>query len=263
MGVHGGIQRYLYWSDRRVRSVLEDQGVRILEKRQRKIATPNLRSFLPTAEWTSETSAATRPELAAKVEAVFGQEAVFDLGSPAPITFAKGTGTVVFGEFAGGRSSLALMYTSQSNPDGTRVAVCLFGSLENYADFVVAAGAPSKTGWTSSAAAGIWRFLAEEGRVTPSNWETEEYMAREAVNLALRQGTRGRTAPQDRGYVYGDVIDTGEWFAEIFLDYDMTSTDSGPADGHHRVLLGAPLWLRTASPSEIDLYRDPKARRRR
>jgi hypothetical protein len=258
-----GVQRYIYWSERRVRSLLDDQGIRIIEKRQRKISTPNIRGFLPTGEWAQETPSLTKPELAARLERAIESDCVTDLNSPAPIRFAKGIGTTVFGEFAGvdDKPTHALIYTTCPSETGANVGVCLFGSVENYAEFAVAADA-QRTGWTSSAAHSIYRFLLEECKVTSSRWETKEMMAREAIKVTTRQGESGlfpietQRNPWNRGYTYGDTLDKGEWCAEIFLDVDLSKTASGPQEGHDRVLVGAPLWLRTPTPTAIRLYSD-------
>ncbi|WP_370933106.1 hypothetical protein [Amycolatopsis sp. cg13] len=254
-----GVRRYVYWANRRVLSILEDQGVSLAERRQRKISTPNIKSFLPVVEWTAESSSLTRPQLAAKIESVLSEEVVSDLESPAPICFARGVGPVAFGEFVGAEESRAMMYIPQKSSRGDLAAVCLFGSVENYADFVSPPGGPPRRGWTSSAAGSIYRFLQSECRVTPSRWENRENMAREAVKVAAFQGLYDQPAKvdsPDRGYMYGDVLHGGEWFAEIYQDLDLAETSGGPQDGHGRVLIGAPLWLRTAAPSEMRLYAD-------
>ncbi|MEU5847287.1 hypothetical protein [Saccharopolyspora shandongensis] len=241
--------------------MLEDQGVHILEKKQRKYSTPNVRGFLPALEWSSEISSLTRPELAQKAERTLGQNVVGELSGPRPVTFVKGIGEVVFGEFAGTgtESGRALLYATKDTSDGHSVAICLFGSMDNYADFVVSAGAPIKTGWTCSSAPSIYRFIEDECRITPS-WESVEELARGAVKVACAQGENGflpewrRRNSWNRGFTYGDVLGVGEWLAEVYLDFDFTETLAGPESGHHRVLIGAPLWLRTPTPEAIRIY---------
>ncbi|WP_409462024.1 hypothetical protein [Amycolatopsis sp. GA6-003] len=254
-----GVRRYIYWANRRVLGILGDQGVGLNDRKQRKISTPNIKSFLPVVEWVVEYSSLTKPQLASKVESVLGDEVVSDLGSPAPICFARGQGSVAFGEFVGADTDMAMMYIPQRSSRGDITAVCLFGSVENYSDFVSPADGPVERGWTSSASGSIYKFLQSECRVTPSRWENRENMAREAVKIAAFQGLYDQPAKVDhpqRGYMYGDVLHGGEWFAEIYQDFDLAETLGGPQDGHGRVLIGAPLWLRTATPSEMRLYSD-------
>ncbi|KFU78455.1 hypothetical protein SAMN04489729_6874 [Amycolatopsis lurida] len=261
MTEYGGVQRYLYWSDRLVGKYLDDLGVRVMEKRQRKISTPNIRGFLPAVEWSEEGPAVTRPDLAAKLERGLGQSVVDTFASPPPVHFARGVGDVVFGEFVGTEPGRAVMYTTVSEPDGGRIAVCLFGSVHNYADFVADSGAPSQHGWTCSEAGSIRRFLDEECRVRPS-WASEEELARDAVKVACSQGEDGavpvarRRCGWHRGHTYGDTGEVGEWLAEIYCDFDFRKTQLGPQDGHDRVLIGAPFWLRTPSLRAIRLYAD-------
>ena len=57
------------------------------------------------------------------------------------VTFATGKGTVVFGEFVGlNEESLGIgsVFTSEQSADGLQTAICLFGSMANFTDYLPA-----------------------------------------------------------------------------------------------------------------------------
>ena len=85
-------------------------------------------------------------------------------------------------------------------------------------------------------------------------------MAIEALKIAKTQGltyeSGDRVEAWLRGHTYGDLLDA-EWFAEVFLDI---SFDGCTHDGCNRVLVGAPLWIRTPSLRSIRMYSDFKRR---
>jgi hypothetical protein len=144
MGERGGVQRYIYWSERRVRALLNDQNVTVPDKQLRRWLTPSFGKFVPRFEQTNERQTATRPRLAKLVEETLGQVAVSDLDGPAPIHYAKGYSQVVFGKFVVSNvAERALMFTTVRTEGGTEVAVCMFGSMDNYLDYVTAAGRKS------------------------------------------------------------------------------------------------------------------------
>jgi len=147
------------------------------------------------------------------------------------------------------------MYTECLGGSGEVVGVCLFGSTDNYAEFVTEGGRPEQYGWTSSASIAVLKFL-QEGIIDRGFPTTEEGMAIEALKIAKTQGltyeSGDRVEAWLRGHTYGDVLDA-EWFAEVFLD---VSFDGCTHDGCNRVLVGAPLWIHTPSLRSIRMYSD-------
>jgi hypothetical protein len=140
------------------------------------------------------------------------------------------------------------------------VAVCLFGTLDNYADFMPDPSVRSHGSWISSAAPDILRFLHTRGLDDAVICRSQEDLAREAVRIALFQGDRGpytdRSIGYNRRFTHGETNETGEWCAEIYSDVDLTTTKLGPEEGFSRVLVGAPIWVRTPALRCIDLYAD-------
>lgn len=152
----------------------------------------------------------------------------------------------------------ALIYASVPVEHGDPVAVCLFGSLENYADFVVEAGARRGDGWTSSAAGDIERFLSTRQSENGDIYHSDEEIAREAVKVCCRQGEKVSSANgrkgHNRNFTYGETRGVSEWCAEIYRDIDLSTSKFGPQYGHSRVLIGAPLRVRTSTLRNILLY---------
>src|SRR5205807_4291095 len=125
------------------------------------------------------------------VEKGLGPSIVSTFDRPDRTLFARGRGTVTFGEFVGidGKSlGMASVFTNTRNSDGTRTAICLFGSITNFTDYVPTDRASSWEGWTSSAAPYIDRFLNKDCRVGVEFMSREE-LASAALDVLLKQGS--------------------------------------------------------------------------
>lgn len=254
------LQRYLYWSDRRVRSVLQDVGF-IPTDRQRTMTTSAqpLGRFGMTLS-SEELRPWTRPELARIIERRVGRDAARCLDGITRIRWAKGAGTIDFNEFMphsdGRPAERTMMYTSSTAKDGTLIGVCLFGKSESYDAFTVER---RPDGWHSSGEPDVLRFLQQRDPEGPFD---PEYVALSALTIAHHPASVHR-----EGLTFGDVDHQCEWFAEIYLDFKFSSpitNHSEALDGHSRVLVGAPLWVRTppTKPSLWHRLRGTKAGRR-
>jgi hypothetical protein len=287
---------YLYWSERRTGKFLEDNGIE-LPSVTYSIGTPGFKA-LPTFSKSTTRKGALRPQVASRIERKLGQSAVTAFESPGPISYAKGTGSMVFGEFrtfsvdTEGRQPAVIFTAGDYGRERGSVAICLFGSMDNFAGYIQKAGARYPDGWYSSDAPYVFQFLqsgALPGRVTP------EYMAMSALTIAISQGNnpytgqdnptisnldllrlwsegrpleelwppRSTSTPDDptgfdrpwlRGFTYGDLQDSAEWLAQIYLDVDLVKTGGKRREGFRRVLVGAPFWIRTANPQALSLY---------
>jgi hypothetical protein len=176
--------------------------------------------------------------------------------------FAKGRGSVVFGEFVGtGGESLGMasIFTSERTADGMQTAVCLFGRMTNFADYLPEGELSRRGGWTSSAAPYIKEFIETECR-TGVSFMTREQLAGAALDVSLKQGMHQSGAqgqlPWNREFTYGDVQDEAQWCAQIY--YDVLVGESNEYvdswEGYHRVLIGAPLWVRTPRLRALRIY---------
>jgi hypothetical protein len=142
------------------------------------------------------------------------------------------------------------------------VDVCLFGSMDNFSGYIQKADF-NAAGWTSSAWYAIEELLATRGRANTSQWDDEESRAVEALKIATGQGITGHISdhkdrPWTRGFTVG-CADDADWFAEVYVDvlldkdrWDFDEDD--PEYGAERIIIGAPLWIRTALSRPVTLY---------
>jgi len=259
VGELGGIGRYAYWSDRRIRSIALDNGI-ALERRLRWTARFPAIRFLPSVEFGQEARTLRRAEVASRIEAAIGDEAVEDFVTPPPVRFAKGKGRVSFAQFIGVLSANegAVLHASVRSSTGQRVEVCLFGSLDNMAGYV---GASDRTesGWASSAAPAIELFLTSHGTVNASQWDDPESISVEAMKIARYQGITGHMVDEGKPWTRGFTLshtDDSEWFAEIYSDVVLDKNRWDLDEEVDRIIIGAPIWVRTARPLAVTRYRD-------
>jgi len=256
----GGITKYLYWSERRTQRFLEDNNLR-RGHGQFTVGVPSM-PLLPKIEYASPNRQASRPEIAKLIEGSIGQRAITSFDTPGQASFVKGVGTVIFGEFvdmAGERQGICSIFTESNASNGTHAAICLFGSTGNFADQLKDAEFKSRGGWTSSSAPEIKRFLEEDCQ-KDVEFHSRADLARYVLDISVIQGAQGQAGdekiPWKRGFTYGDVQDVAEWFAEIYWDVDVESTYPHQREirGFTRILIGAPLWIRTPAPNALRIY---------
>ncbi len=265
MGELGVVRRYAYWANRRIHSIATDNAISIDRHASWKAKVGNI-PIIGGMEFAQEARTVDRAEVAERVERAIGTRAVQDFATPPKVDYVKGTGHIEFAQLSGvyGRRNGAVMHTSVRSSTDARVDMCLFGSLENMADYV---GASDKTpeGWTSSAARTIELYIRSHGMINDSQWDDPETLAIEALKIATQQGITGEWEehegkPWTRGFTLGHTEES-EWFAEIYedveLDKDRWTFCRGDAGyGVDRILIGAPLWIRTPSTQSVTRYRD-------
>jgi hypothetical protein len=276
MGELGGTVEYLYWSTRRTSRFMEDNGLSV-QPITRTLTSPSL-GWLPTFSRSSTSVNGTRPQIAKAIESALGQIAVTRFNAPGPIQYAKGTGPVVFGEFMGmspeeGRPAVMFTTVDYSRRDRGSVFVCLFGSMDNFPEYVQVSGPRANRGWTSSAARAVFHFIKSHGKELNHHptyiAETPADMAFAALQIAVAQGSyrgewnrpEGLDRPWKRAYTYGDTREA-QWLAQIYLDVTQEEFEAENIKlegyGHgipvRRVLVGAPLWIRTPDPRAVRIY---------
>lgn len=273
MGELGGTVTYLYWSDRRTSNFLQNNGIQQPSITQT-VSTPGSK-FLPGFSRATTVHDSPRHKVAKLIESKLGQSAVTAFNSPGPIRYAKAKSSVVFGKFIMSENWIdddvirhealdrppALVFSSCDYDDHDRdsVAVCLFGSLENFAGHIQDAGPVKESGggWYSSAAPAVFEFLHSVGHEKSAKEPRE--LVWDALRIALKQGgdkygVSGLDRPWLRSFTYGDIQDEAEWLAEIYLDVDLLDTIPDRYEGFRRALIGAPLWIRTPNLSAMRLY---------
>ena len=267
----------MYWSTRRTSRFIEDNGLSVGPVTQT-LTSPSF-GWLPTFSRSKTSVSGKRPQIAKAIEDALGQIAVTRFNAPGPIQYAKGTGTVVFSEFMHvssrqeDRPTVIFTMADHSRRDRESVAVCLFGSMDNYLEYIQDRGPKSNYGWSSSAGPTVFKFIKSHGRDLgrPPIAGTAGEIAGAALQIAHSQGMyggdyrypMGMDRPWMRGYTYGDAREA-EWLAQIYLDMTREQLEAEDIDTNDyayglpvsRILIGAPLWIRTPRPHSVRLYAD-------
>jgi hypothetical protein len=190
------------------------------------------------------------------IEKDLGSRAVNRFKAPTRIGYAKGINQLIFGEFRTlpevppRKPALVWTAADYDADDPHSVAICLFGSMSNFTEYIQDAPPASATHWSSSSAPSVLGFLRSRGKAFDNYADTDDRMAMEALHIAEAQRSLGLVS----GYA-----DAAEWLAEIYLDVDLTcSPETGNKrwGSYRRILVGAPLWIRAANPGAIRLYAD-------
>ncbi|MER6437706.1 hypothetical protein ABT275_15270 [Streptomyces sp. NPDC001185] len=211
----------------------------------------------------------SRFEVARKIEKALGAQAVVTFDAPPRARFAKGVGLVHMARFTAGpeRDKGALVHVRTTSVRGQQVDLVLFGSMDNFLGRVLRPEDAPETGWFSSAWYAIAELLESRGGENTSQWDDPESLSVEALKVALYQGISGDHGEYDgqpwtRGYTLGHADDS-EWFAQIYTDVVLTADRwhlRGGMSGAQRILVGAPVWVRTASKASVTRYADLRSR---
>ena len=258
---------YLYWSERRVTEIASDNGIRLGDRLNWTVkAAPQGIGAEVASRDRAELS---RRERALKIEKAIGSKAasIFDL--PPRTRFAKGVGRVDIARFIGGpeRDKGAMFHVRTTSSRGQRVDLVLFGSMDNFPGQILRSSDAPEAGWYSSAWHAIAELLESRGTRNTSQWDDPESLSVEVLNLALHQGSTGTEGdhegrPWTRGYTLAHADDS-EWFAQIYTDVVLTERRwnlRGNMSGAQRILVGAPVWLRTATPQSVVRYAEMRQR---
>jgi len=248
VGELGTVRRYSYWSDRRVKSIADDNGIDLSHRWRFGLTTPGLPHFpLPQVMLSEETKTVQRHEVALRVEKAIGQLAVEDFVTSPPAQFVKGFGEVTFapyerwGHTAGPRKAV-IIHTRTKSSDGCRVEVCLFASIDNWAGYLSTSKAEAPV-WSSSSTWCIEEFITNEGRVPAPVYDDDESIAVEILRVFNNEGMAGKHAWKH--------FPSSEWFAEVYHDVELDKSRWNLKPGRDlpepvdRIVVGAPLWVRS------------------
>lgn len=260
MGELGHIVKYLYWSERRIESLIADNNIKLLKPTETTLKSPSI-PFVPTIERKTSYVPPGRHDVARAVETALGDIAVSSWETPPPARYAKGVGSIVFSEYPKLKERGMVTAGTVSSHSRGSVAICMFGSFNNLAD-VVSAGGSSQVGWTSSAAASMFDFLQSQKVPDSAPLDSELDVAIEALKEVFRHGLLGRltqTHPRGLGCAYGLLHEVGEWLMEVYLDIEVDPREFKNALGftpwgQARVVVGAPLWIRTPRPTALETF---------
>ncbi|WP_228984242.1 hypothetical protein [Streptomyces sp. DH12] len=260
------VGRYVYWSERLVSEVVEDNGIQLDTAVK---STLKLGALGNGIDVTRADRSSTRFDVAEKLKKKLGRR-LAEHGTPGPVQLVHGSGWVEVAEFQRWgarpehslRQRTAILHTQTHSPRGQRTDLCLFGSLKNLQGYTV----PDEPvgGWVSSSAPAIEEFVASRGAGTSMSAVFDaEGIAVEALRVAMDQGVyahpdehRGR--PETRAFtVLG--FEACEYVVRIYQDVTLTPgrwdfrTEPDLA-GAERIMIGAPLWMRTVRPETIRTY---------
>lgn len=255
----GGYQEYYYWSDRWIRKILEDNAIKINAPGQIKFGTPAWLNAAGKAEYTKPENAKSKNEISKVVFDSLGDRIVKDVGgSPSPVGFACGVGPVKFGQFRSTRRYgvplKGIVHPCEDDCPSSEVAICLFGSLENFEGFTADSVSRVTPGWSISTAPGIQHFLSHyelDGSVLRSLEELGEEAAKVATCYGIKENI---LHANERVYEFhfGHADPVCEWCAIIFAD---TCVPEHTFTNYSRVLVGAPLWVRSPSRRGMEIHR--------
>lgn len=260
------VRSYAYWADRRIREIASSNDISLERRVNWKAKLADIPVIGTALEFAQDARALNRAEIAHRIETSIGTLAVQDFITPPQVAFAKGIGRVEFAQLAAGpkKRDGVVLYTNIRSSTGVRVEVCLFGSLENTADYVGGSDDPPE-GWTSSATRTIYRYILSRGTINNSQWDDDEALAVEALKIATEQGVTGTwdghaNKPWTRGFTLGRAEES-EWFAQIYSDVVLNKDrwdfrEGGISPDVDRILVGAPLWVRTPGTHTVTRYRN-------
>jgi hypothetical protein len=167
-----------------------------------------------------------------------------------------GRGTIRFSEFRGSAKlenqpglRRVIAYSAFHATDGRHVAVCLFGSMDNFIDFLSVAPQPGFEKWSFSSSPAVADFIAGDGKIRPQDM-SEEHIAIEAVKLALDdrdvadgEGGAWRRQP----FTFAELKDYGQWLAQVYhvavFEQPVLVYRNMPELKFDAIVVGAPLWI--------------------
>ncbi|GHD97324.1 hypothetical protein GCM10010508_69390 [Streptomyces naganishii JCM 4654] len=264
------VGRYVYWSQRLVTEVIDDNGVRL---------DPRIKPALNLGLAGNGVSLAGRDQenttfdIAEKLKKKLRKSIITDFSTLASGKLVQGSGHAEVAEFQTWgypqhrlQQRTAVIHTQAVTREG-RVDLCLFGSLKNLRGFAVPEE-DSVGGWTSSAAPMIEEFIALRGAEVSTRTGREfpfdeEQLAVEILKVALSQGIYTDPAdhlgrPETRAYTLLG-FDATEYVALVYRDVVLTPGRwdfrvEPELEGVRRILIGAPLWMRTTRQDSIRRY---------
>jgi hypothetical protein len=262
-GSIGTNMKYLYWSERKISAIEQDNGIDLGSRTTSSFGTPGF-AGIPTVGWSIGPRRATRHSRALSIERALSGQVVSALVNPPGVRFISGTGAITFSHFQHVETpDQVVMFAEAPTAAKDPAAICLFGSMSNFPEFLADVEPLHRSGWVSSSAPAIEAFLKD--RVFPE-WvaaaDARTHMAVEALKVADGQGITGdgndpkTFDPYNRGFTFGGFEEAASWFAEIYLDVDLSAEGIPPEDGYSRIIVGSPIWVRTPRLSDFRVYEE-------
>ncbi|MFB7474221.1 hypothetical protein [Kitasatospora sp. NPDC056184] len=262
----GEVTTYRYWSERRIRVIARDNGLRLEAPWRLSTAsspTSVLGLGLPVfAFQRPEGYERSRRKTADRLAKALRGSIAVTYDEPGA-RFAGGLGRVAFSAFTVGpqRDKGVVLHARTRNGSGRRVDLCLFGSVDNAADFRTG---EAVEGGTSSAWYAVSELLESRGTRSTCGWDEQE-LAFEALKIATGDRDRSESEaeePWTLPWALGHA-DEAEWLAVVYsdvtLDPERWHLGGTDFEGTHRIIVGAPIWVRTATPQAVVRYSQLRA----
>ena len=140
-----------------------------------------------------------------------------------------------------------IVHTRCVASDGSRVEICLFGSVENCAGYLSGQRDGDPPMWSSSSTWAIEEFIENLGSKPAPIYDDDQSIAVEILRTINNEGMTGRHVKRR--------IESAEWFAQVYKDVELDKnrwdlrpgTDiPKPVD---RIVIGMPLWVRSQKDS--------------
>jgi hypothetical protein len=169
--------------------------------------------------------------------------------TPPPAAFAKGCGEVTLAVYTRrprskkDKGKAVIVHTRTMASNGSRVEICLFGSIENCIDYLSAANADAPM-WRASSRRAIDEFIDNLGQKPAPIYDDDESIAVEILRTINNEGMTGRHVRQRMA--------SAEWFAEVYKDIELgkdrwnLKPGSDIPEPVDRIVIGAPLWVRSS-----------------
>ncbi len=254
--------KILYWSSRRIGAVAEGHGIDLTPHAATEVASPRW-GPLPSVSRRDSPRPLTHVEQLRRVEEGLGEGVDRSFDSTGAFGFAASRTTLSFAEIPYEPvPTRATMFAEVHPRSSGPIAVCLFGSLDNFTEFLREAEAPIEDGWSSSSLPAVMEYVAGRCTKLPAHPRTQHEIAIEAYKVAARDGIHGDPRyprvrhPWNRAHSFGDVPRVADWLAEVYVDVDLIAEFGATYDGYRRILIGAPLWITTPYLNAVRLYED-------
>src|ERR1700742_1472340 len=153
--------KILYWSSRRIGAVAEGHRIDLAPHAATVVSSPNF-GVLPTLSRRGSTRPLTRLEQLRIVEKGLGDRIARSFSTPSDCAFAAARTSLSFAHLPEdpGNVTRAVMFTELQSDAEAPVAICLFGSMENFTKFLRNAEAPLDDGWSASSLRSVIEYVA-------------------------------------------------------------------------------------------------------
>ena len=187
-----GHGKYPYFSNSRTGAYLSDHEITIPQTAYT-MTSPSFSGLPTVSRTTTTTGSPSRATIARLIEKDLASGAVTRFNASPKIHYAKGTSQLIFGEFRtvsevqSGKPALIWTVADYDNDDQRSVAICLFGSMSNFTEYIQNAPPASTNPWSASSSPNVLAFLQSQAERNGRYAVNDDRLAMEALNIAVTQ----------------------------------------------------------------------------